>query len=111
MITQAKFKIGLGPMIFWQSYPSWRNFQFLLSNFCLDVSIRLKLHVEICHKNAQVKFKVCYGLLSFDIVVPLDVQESHIWNFQFPFFNFWRIEIADLMIFDSYSPWTWKKFK
>jgi hypothetical protein len=28
-----------------QSYPSWRNFQFLLSNFSLDVCIRLKLHV------------------------------------------------------------------
>jgi hypothetical protein len=28
-----------------QSYPSWRNFQFPLSNFSLDVYIRLKLHV------------------------------------------------------------------
>jgi hypothetical protein len=32
-----------------------------------------------------------------------------IWNFQFPFSNFYSVEIAGLVIFDSYPSWNWKR--
>jgi hypothetical protein len=38
-------RFGHGLMILWQNYPSWKNFQFLLSNFCLYVCIRFKLYL------------------------------------------------------------------
>jgi hypothetical protein len=73
---QVEFELGHGPMIFWQSYSSWGNFQFPLSNFCLDVCTRLKLHVYIRHRNAQFKFEFGYGPTIFDRVVPLELRKK-----------------------------------
>jgi hypothetical protein len=73
---QVKFEFGQGRMIFWQCYPSWKKIQFPLSNFFLDVCIRLKLHLWVRHKNAQVKLEFGYGPLIFDRVIPLELWKK-----------------------------------
>jgi hypothetical protein len=53
-----------------------RNFQFPLSNFCLDACIGLKFYVYIHHRNAQVKFIFGYGRLILTKLSLLKLQKD-----------------------------------
>jgi hypothetical protein len=70
------------------SYDTWGEVEDLFLPGSSRDCTGLKLHVEIRHRNAKVKFEFDYGLLIFDSYQPWTYKK--VCNFQFPFFNFWR---------------------
>jgi hypothetical protein len=57
-----KNTVNLGPIL---SIKAPTAFQFLLSNFCRDVCIRLKLHMQVYYEILQVKLEVGLGVMIF----------------------------------------------
>jgi hypothetical protein len=80
--------------------------KFLVSFLKLLFGCMYKVEIACVDTSQECAGQVWIWLWSidFDKVAPLEMTKK-IWNFQFPFSNFYLVEIAGLMIFDSYPPW------
>jgi hypothetical protein len=98
------FLTRLIPLELWKKN---RNFQFSLSNFCLDACIGL---------NCTYRYVIGMRRSSSNLVMVHWFRQSYpSWNyikyeiFSFHSLTFISLKIAGVIIFYSYPPWNWKR--